>query len=70
MVGWVSGGGYGEVMKQHLTIWNAHKQRVPRPFGEVLTIFSAKSFSTEIAQFVSTFCYMSRMLYEAVSDHL
>ncbi|MBO6288208.1 MAG: hypothetical protein J6M94_06425 [Prevotella sp.] len=42
-----SGGVYGEVTEQHLTIRKADKQRVSHRFGEVLTLFSTKPFSVD-----------------------
>jgi len=47
MDGGGSGGVYGEVIEQHLTIRKADKQRVSHRFGEVLTLFSTKLFSVD-----------------------
>ena len=41
-IGEVSGEMSGEVFRQHLTIRNAHLQRVSAHFGEVLGIFLNK----------------------------
>ena len=44
MVGGVSGGVCGEVMKKHLTIRKPDKQGDLVQFGEVLAFFSTKHF--------------------------
>ena len=49
MVGGVSGGVCGEVMKKHLTIGKADKQGDVGLFGEVLSYFTMKTYSMEIA---------------------
>ena len=49
LFGGVSGGVCGEVMKKHLTIGKADKQGDVGLFGEVLSYFTMKTYSMEIA---------------------
>ena len=54
--GGVYGRGYGEVLKQYLTIWKADKQRVLGLFGEVSLHFSMKSISVSVAVLLEIAC--------------